>query len=498
MAVNWRRPFDLLGLPLIGMYLLMTLSQEFPSTALALLLLKEANFSPEELLWFRTLQFLPWSWRFFFGCFSDAVPIAGYRRRPYVFLCNALAAIVYGVLACFARSFYPAVALGMALSVLQCWAEVCLDATAVEVGNGATGDQVIDFDTSCLDPGTETESDQPINADERPRQGETFSERRKRLSAEVQGTAMIARSTGSFIAAGLATLLSLFVGAQILVLLTSITSLVACAVAWRLPDYPVKRDWQQLRVSPLLLVKAATTHIKHVGGVLVQTMLAPLIFVLAYNSIPTSDVIVFSFLASIESEFSATILQSLTLLALLAALMGSLMYSAVLVKPPLRLVFVFATLLSALAQAAYILLATHVNATVLHIPDTVFVFGATAISSCIGRIALIPTLTLAAQSCPKGLEATVFSGFGSIAHLGALASGGLSGLLARHLSITSTDFTRLPLFIGICCIAQLLPLLLLQFVPSTPSTCLPSLALGRILVPSSPTNAPPAPEQTVV
>ena len=46
--------------------------------------------TPSEYVWVSTLPALPWALKPVFGLVSDAVPIYGQRRKPYLVICSLL------------------------------------------------------------------------------------------------------------------------------------------------------------------------------------------------------------------------------------------------------------------------------------------------------------------------------------------------------------------------------------------------------------------------
>jgi hypothetical protein len=61
--------------------------------------------------------------------------------------------------------------------------------------------------------------------------------------------------------------------------------------------------------------------------------------------------------------------------------------------------------------------------------------------SFVGELHLMPLMVLAAQMCPKGMEATFYAIVTAVINLGYLFSYWLGGLLTYWLDITSTDFS---------------------------------------------------------
>lgn len=81
------------------------------------------------------------------------------------------------------------------------------------------------------------------------------------------------------------------------------------------------------------------------------------------------------------------------------------------------------------------------------------------------QIASMPVLVLAARLCPEGVEATLFASLMSILNAGSSVGSALGAALTSLLGITSTNFDRMTLLVGLCSGLALLPLPLLRLLP---------------------------------
>ena len=70
----------------------------------------------------------------------------------------------------------------------------------------------------------------------------------------------------------------------------------------------------------------------------------------------------------------------------------------------------------------------------------------------------MPTLVLAAQLCPAGVEGTLFATLMSVYNAGDVVSQELGGVLTGALGVTGSDYSRLPLLLTVCALSSLLPL----------------------------------------
>ena len=77
----------------------------------------------------------------------------------------------------------------------------------------------------------------------------------------------------------------------------------------------------------------------------------------------------------------------------------------------------------------------------------------------------MPVLVLAADICPRGIEASLYATIMSINNLSGTFSSILGGIGTKMAGITENDFTNLPMLIIITNIIGLLPLLFLNLLP---------------------------------
>lgn len=76
-VVNWRVRM---------MYVLYTMALEFPITAISLIIVREMDYTPEEVMRYYLLTYTPWMFKPVYALMSDQFPIFGYRRKPYILI----------------------------------------------------------------------------------------------------------------------------------------------------------------------------------------------------------------------------------------------------------------------------------------------------------------------------------------------------------------------------------------------------------------------------
>jgi len=161
--------------------------------------------------------------------------------------------------------------------------------------------------------------------------------------------------------------------------------------------------------------------------------------------------------------FSPEFIGRIQLLDGVASLAGVWAFNAYLRRVPLRTIFVWIIWASAAAGGTQLVLVTRANLA-LGLSDKLFVAGDSVLLTALGRIALMPCLVLAARICPPGVEGSLFAALMSLSNAGGGAGELIGAALTAKLSIKAGNFGGLPILVGICALASLLPLALMGLV----------------------------------
>ncbi|HJS85061.1 MAG TPA: hypothetical protein VJ779_06340, partial [Acetobacteraceae bacterium] len=102
--------------------------------------LKESGWTPVRITAFLAIFTLPWVIKPVYGIVSDFVPLFGYRRKSYLLIANAVAAVAYGMVAAIAAPASMAIWLSLTTYAMAIASTVC-GALLVESGQrfGASG-----------------------------------------------------------------------------------------------------------------------------------------------------------------------------------------------------------------------------------------------------------------------------------------------------------------------------------------------------------------------
>eukprot|EP00808_Paulinella_micropora_P008950 g55577.t1 len=511
-------------------YFFLAFTQEFPVTALGMMLVLELQLPTTQVIAYYMLSYLPWTLRSLNALVTDCCPIRGLRRKPYLII-GGLGACGCYFLQATAGSFGQMLALGMSLSIFQVFSEVVMDSMAVEIANSyntadgsdaagrggerregaaeggeegagqatqatqAASGQAEMQQALLVDapghpvPTSENEADEKANERAEPAAQTSAAPvsaavSRQEAQARVQSESMAAKSFGSVVAAALQILAMAYMKPRSVLALVAIFPLLTAGLALRVREevryggvcaccLGGARDGR--RVSPGGALPMAASRAGRATlwrqycqrlkpfATLIRTVAVPLIFIFLYSAAPTTIDVYPYFLYHEFSTAPAWIFSVQVLTGLIGALLGSLFYWRFFSTTYLPAMFFFGTILglgSALCQLGVVF-----HASVFPRLSLGWLLGLAALlSNFLSRIGATPAFILAARCCPNGAEASVFSLFTGVAHLGSLLSGAFSLLVAKELHISSDDFSRLWRMVVICAATNLLPLLALPFL----------------------------------
>jgi folate/biopterin transporter len=383
--------------------------------AVSFFLKDELGLTPAEVAAMMGIVSLPWVIKPLFGFLSDSLPIFGYRRRSYLLLSSLLGCVSWYSLSAFVHTPWAATIVITLSSLALAVSDVIVDSIVVERIRG------------------ESQSD----------------------AGALQALCWATTALGGLITAYLSGFLLEHLSIRSIFLITATFPLLVCITAWVLHDAKVETPKN---------FNAARAQLTQVRNAIAQKqILLPVAFVFFWQATPSSDS-AFFFFSTNELGFGPEFLGRVRLVSSIAALVGVWMFQRFLKTIPLRRIFLWSTIISAVLGMTTLILVTHANRS-LGIDDQWFSLGDSLILTVMGQIAFMPVLILAAQLCPAGVEATMFAILMSICNLAGILSHESGALLTHFLGITDTNFEWLWLLVLITNLATLLPLPMLRWVP---------------------------------
>ncbi|MBE9028164.1 folate/biopterin family MFS transporter [filamentous cyanobacterium LEGE 11480] len=384
--------------------------------AVSFFLKDNLSLSPAEVSALMGIVAIPWMVKPLFGFVSDGVPIWGYRRRPYLILAGLLGAASWVALSTIVDTAWAAT-LAISLGSLSvALSDVIVDSIVVSRARKESIGSAGSLQSLCW-------------------------------GASAIGGLLTAYFSGS--------LLEKF-DTQTVFLITATFPLIVSGVAWLIDEKRVDRtsDFTAVRRQLILLKKAVSQ----------KTIWMPTAFLFLWQAMPGSESAFFYFSTN-ELHFEPEFLGRIRLVTSFAALAGIWVFQRFLKTVPFRTIFGWSTVISALLGMTTLILVTHTNRA-LGIDDKWFSLGDSLILTVMGQIAFMPVLVLAARLCPKGVEATLFALLMSVVNVSGLVSHELGAVLTYWLGVTETNFDKLWLLVLITNLSTLLPLPLLNWLPS--------------------------------
>lgn len=424
--------------------------------AISFFLKDDLGLSPAQMAALMGVAALPWIVKPLFGFLSDGVPIAGYRRRPYLILSGILGTLAWIALATVVQNAWTATLAIFLTSLSVALSDVIVDSIVVERA------------------------------------------RRESLtrSGSLQSLTWGISAVGGLMTAYLSGWLLAQFNTQTVFGITAIFPLIVTAIAGLIAEEPVQtveptgNETITIRQQLKLLWQALRQ----------KSILLPTLFIFIWQATPSADSAFFYFSTN-ELGFEPEFLGRVRLVTSIAALVGIAIYQRFLKGVPFRKILGWSILISAVLGMTTLLLVTHTNRAI-GISDRWFSLGDSLVLTVMGQIAFMPVLVLSARLCPPGIEATLFALLMSVFNLSGLVSNELGAILTHWLGISEFQFENLWILVLIANLSTLLPLTLLGWLPqedpqqefSTRSPSFPPAELYEHHTPGSLTDPAMMPE----
>jgi MFS family permease len=342
------------------------------------LFLRGRGWSISEITTFSFIAGIPWTLKLLYGTLSDAVPVGGLRRKPYVIAASLLSVGAWLGLALFSES----------TPLLYVWAIMA-----------NLGFAMTDVVTDALIVEHSTESTTQL----------------------YQSLAWGFRSFGAVLGGVLGGLLAQYVPYRLIFGLTALLPATTFAVGFFIHELPIKRG----------------EGLGHVLGPLTRSLRAIFrgdlkwfcLFLLA-GSFAASFSTPFFFFLREKLGFTETFLGTLSSITWLGAILGCFFYGKTLKDVPLKRMLVWAVILNAASVLSSYLVVNYWSAA------TLFFLG--GISGYVSLLPLMATAALLARE--KGIEGSLFALLMSIHNLGQILATFIGGKLFGIIGLGSLIF----------------------------------------------------------
>jgi len=321
---------------------------------------EDLHVSPATLTFVQSLATLPWVIKPVYGFTSDAVPILGYRRKPYLLLAGLLGCVSWLCMAEFVEDVYAATVCLTVPSLAAAFANVMAEALVVEKSRGRSQEYAGRLQT-CIYGGREAGA----------------------ICSSFAGGWLL-----SFMTARHVFLLSSLIPLSLI--------LVACAVREE-GSSDASYDADEVKSNMRKLYRT----FRH------PRIWQPVAFLFFFNVTPSAGEVWFYFYTDV-TKFSSTFLGTMHLAGSIFSLLGVFFFDATLRKVPFLPIFIGGIILSVAFGLTQLFLILRWNLA-WGIPDEAFALGEASIQGVIGWVCSMPIFVLAARLCPKGMEATMYA-----------------------------------------------------------------------------------------
>lgn len=453
--------------------------------ALSYFLKDELRLSAPDVAALTALGFAPWVVKPLYGFLSDAVPLAGYRRRSYLALCGVSGAAAWAAMAtpALVSTKGGVLAATLVAAASTACADVVVDSLVVERSRGGGG--------SAGREGGGAEKGGGGGGASSPSSSSSSSS--TEAAGNLQSLCWGAAATGGIASAAASGSLVASAGPRAVFAATACFPLLLVAAAALIDEeriveedeeYEEKRGKRGEKATAKkkkkrpTFVSRLTDQARALWGAAASSaVLAPALFTFVWQATPTPDSALFFYYTD-ELGLGPEFLGKVRLAGALASLAGVGCYNVFLKKMRLRTVFAGAAVAGAVLSSTQLLLVTGASRAV-GVPDAAFVLADAAVLSALGQAAFMPVLVLAAKLCPPGVEASLFAALMSVLNGGSAAGSALGGALTSALGVgagvesgaegvaaaAAADWSNLPLLVGLCSLLSLAPLPLLALVP---------------------------------
>ncbi|HLC75730.1 MAG TPA: folate/biopterin family MFS transporter [Candidatus Peribacterales bacterium] len=380
---------------------------------------EDLHLTIEQVAILGSISIIPWSIKPLYGLLSDRLPIAGLRRKPYLFLSGIFGAAGYFSLATWVQSFTGALIAVLLSGLGLALADVIVDGLLAE------------------------------------------KSRTQAIAGKLQSVCRASLMVGALLVAYLSGVLVETLGARNVFFITGTLPLLTTALSLFIFE-------EEMDESGIFSLRETWQKFK---GALTPAILWSAFFLLLWRSTPTSGG-AFNYFVIDEFGFSPEFFGRLTVISRLMSIIGVLFFRQFLISVPLKKLLFWIIIASVvLSLPSFGLIYGWYK--VLGVSPQFFAVADELITAPLTEIGFLPLLVLVARICPRGVEATMFAVLASLMNIG-LAVSDLGGAFLVHLfdvhqatEALPANYTNLDKVVWIAVLSSLLPMPFLRFLPET-------------------------------
>eukprot|EP00586_Coscinodiscus_wailesii_P007367 CAMPEP_0172491268 /NCGR_PEP_ID=MMETSP1066-20121228/22001_1 /TAXON_ID=671091 /ORGANISM="Coscinodiscus wailesii, Strain CCMP2513" /LENGTH=454 /DNA_ID=CAMNT_0013260215 /DNA_START=494 /DNA_END=1858 /DNA_ORIENTATION=+ len=425
-------------------------------------LLKDTlHLSPAALSALTGLFTLPWTIKPLYGFLSDGFPLWGYRRRSYLILAGIIGCASYALLgANFGGLLGDAASIG-------------------SEGGGAGGEMLLRGTVATLLVSSACVAFSDVVADGIVVQRTRDSDDPK-VAGGLQSLCWGSAALGGLISAYFSGSLLEVMSPQDVFGLTAVLPLLVAAIALFVDEEPITKSQDEQEGSLMGTGDAVKEQVEALwSAVKKPEVWRPALFLFLWQSTPTGEGAFLYFMTN-DLGFGPEFLGRVRLITAVSALVGVWFYQKCLRNVSIKKILFWTSIASTPLGLSQLLLITHTNR-LLHIPDSLFVFGDDVALTILGQLAFLPTLVLAARICPPGVEAVLFATLMSINNGAGALGTEIGAALTQYLGVTENNFDNLGLLTIICNVSSLYPLIFINLLDGIAEKSEEELEGGNII-----------------
>ena len=394
---------------LLSFYFCLGFLFEFPSIAMRFWMIDTLQVSPARMAAIGGVAAIPWCLKPIYGFISDAFPIFGERRRPYIFFGCISAGISWWVMPWTAFDPFFATFWMFWASLSICIADVVVDSILVTVA------------------------------------------RDEREKGNIQSWSWGLRAAGGLFGALIGGPCSTWIGNERTFILTGAIPLAmsAAVVAFEpqtthhaAPMETVRRVWRAFTQRKVWRTALFLFLISVTPG---------------YGS-------VFSYFLEEELHFTPYDFTVLSVAGYLASIAGTFVYKRYLTNIAFRPLFVATLLVAWVLKWSHMVLIRRWNAAI-GIPDVLVATADSVVLTLVGRCILLPMVVLGARVCPPGVEGSLYATLMSITNFGDVLDSEWGAALAGAVGVERGAFQKLWILVILCQAIDILSFVAVPLIP---------------------------------
>lgn len=393
---------------LLSFYLGMGFLFQFPAIAMRFWMIDDMKIAPARMAAIMGVAAIPWCLKPLYGFMSDAFPICGEHRRPYIFIGCVGSALSWWVMPW--TSFSPLVAtvFMFTASLSICIADVVVDSILVTIARDET------------DKGS------------------------------IQSWSWGLRAAGGLIGALTGGVSADWLGNERTFILTGAIPLFLCT-----PVVFLSAETSTSHARPMKTIRLVWKAFK------TPDVWRTALFLFLINVTPGYGT-VFSYYLEEELHFSQMDFTILSVTGYVASMLGTVVYKKFLTNVPFRPLFLGTLILAWILKWSHMIL---IWRWLPGVPDVVIAAADSVVLTLVGRCILLPMVVLGARVCPEGVEGSLYALLMSITNFGDVVDSEWGAALAGAVGVQRGHFESLWMLVVLCQCIDIIALCAIPLIP---------------------------------